>query len=527
MTGLMRIPAAGTTRRRLLLIAGVLILLCASLWYAVRAYGLRARDMMLPFTEVSGFAPPVLLLHGYCPKLEYVDVSWEDSSRRGVPLPGCPSEQPPYFVIPGIRPDGKRLYVAVHELMFELDHNLRPLRSIPISAFSIGDGYRFFKHLLVSHNRVCFTALRGKEVDILTLRALRLVVWDPSKKPESRTFYDINAYSDPVGIDDSTNSIILRKPTPARLNLETGEQISIGCKGFWLQADFDPDRGLLLTQSPFGERYKRARIVRVDHRTGEAMEIAQGSAAVWGSDGYVYFCRGTTRLWRCRSNGEKKELVYAAGPAPDGPLGGIRAASEGLDLLAMSTDRSLVAFRYHFGPVRKTPEQFGMVYVDLKRREFLHRPGTSRQRCTVFRGSDEVLRSPVGPWALPPEALATVVQSQRPDAGRIEYFLNRGADPNAKVAGETLLQWFIGSNPNLVELLLKHGADPNVKDEIGRTPLHTVVSMNRRREVKALLRHGADPNLRDAHGRTPLELAKSRGFKDLSALLQEHEERRN
>ena len=59
----------------------------------------------------------------------------------------------------------------------------------------------------------------------------------------------------------------------------------------------------------------------------------------------------------------------------------------------------------------------------------------------------------------------------------------------------------------LVTELLEHGAKVNQMADIGGTPLHYAVQMNRADLVAILLKYGADPYAKDSNFKTPIELS--------------------
>lgn len=71
----------------------------------------------------------------------------------------------------------------------------------------------------------------------------------------------------------------------------------------------------------------------------------------------------------------------------------------------------------------------------------------------------------------------------------------------------------------VAEVLLARGADVNLRDEQGRTALHTRSVHRTPAVVAVLLAHGADPRLRDHQGATPLFYAAT---KEIAELLIAH-----
>jgi len=87
------------------------------------------------------------------------------------------------------------------------------------------------------------------------------------------------------------------------------EDASWGRRGEYDFADYDSTRGLLLSSNP---TIASGAIVRVDLVTGVQNLVTDGSFAVWGPDDWVYFCVGDTELWRCKSDGTQREVVFTA-----------------------------------------------------------------------------------------------------------------------------------------------------------------------------------------------------------------------
>jgi ankyrin repeat protein len=91
--------------------------------------------------------------------------------------------------------------------------------------------------------------------------------------------------------------------------------------------------------------------------------------------------------------------------------------------------------------------------------------------------------------------------------GIIEQLLKKGADVNiADKNGVTPLM-FASELGGSVSLLLEHGAKVNGKDHTGKTPLMYAMNNRGLGAVADLLKHGAEINARDAQGTTPLMIA--------------------
>ena len=72
--------------------------------------------------------------------------------------------------------------------------------------------------------------------------------------------------------------------------------------------------------------------------------------------------------------------------------------------------------------------------------------------------------------------------------------------------GETALHWVARNTKDpkeITRLVLKHVDDINVRDDAGKTPLHTAAESINASVAEVLSKEGADPCLRDDHGMTP------------------------
>jgi ankyrin repeat protein len=113
-----------------------------------------------------------------------------------------------------------------------------------------------------------------------------------------------------------------------------------------------------------------------------------------------------------------------------------------------------------------------------------------------------------------------VLASMAGDLEAIAALVEKGADPKRpmNVMGmfptSPLLQASFGTEPRVVQAILKAGGDIQEKDQDGLTALHWAVIAHRPEVVKALLAAGAEVNAVDRFGYTPLLYAATIDFGD-------------
>ena len=91
-----------------------------------------------------------------------------------------------------------------------------------------------------------------------------------------------------------------------------------------------------------------------------------------------------------------------------------------------------------------------------------------------------------------------------PPLDMIQLHLDRGADPNAKQAGEeTVLHRAIGLGKTYVQLLLSGGADVDARNDQQQSILDSALDTSNRM-IDLLVQNGVDLEARDSEGRTAL-----------------------
>ena len=256
-----------------------------------------AKGMQLPFKKVELMTRPALLVT-YERHLKQMDVSRDAGLQRGLLID---AKQVNNATI-AVRPDGTRFYIGADSGLLEFDGRGRLQRRIPTEQFDVGDR-RFNWGAAASNERLWLTALgRGGNSAI--------VDWRPTDEPGSRIMVSAEA---PIGVAvDRASRRVYLPLAGGVIDFNIGE-FRQGEWGRFEFADSDPERGVLLS-GPLA--FQTDEIVRFDPRTNSRQVVGTGTYAVWGPDEWVYFCVGETQLWRCKTDGSRREPVFLATTNP-------------------------------------------------------------------------------------------------------------------------------------------------------------------------------------------------------------------
>ena len=97
------------------------------------------------------------------------------------------------------------------------------------------------------------------------------------------------------------------------------------------------------------------------------------------------------------------------------------------------------------------------------------------------------------------------------DIQAVDLLLKAGADPDMKsyLSGETSLHSaVIFKSRAVIQRLLEAGADPNIQNNLGNTPLQTIIQLPNLEIARMLLQAGANPHITNNNGESALSLLK-------------------
>jgi len=261
------------------------------------------------------------------------------------------------------KPDGSSFFVVCALCMYEVAPDGGILRRMTTDDFQLGES-RFGSPAVAGGNRLWFTIQSSAEMKYT------VVEWCVDRPPATRA----------IGPEAMSWAVC---PAERRLYV-TGERrgvYSFDANEFidkpWSASgpcmDYCPERGLLVS-GIFGDR-KSGPIINIDVALDREAILPWGGQAKWGCDGFVYFIRGSTQLWRCRGTSGEPEPVFAATRA-------IKTPSRVFNgVLQLSNDRSLLAF-YHWRKSTETPighyadvDTHGLFMVDLAASQYIRIEG--------------------------------------------------------------------------------------------------------------------------------------------------------
>jgi hypothetical protein len=105
-------------------------------------------------------------------------------------------------------------------------------------------------------------------------------------------------------------------------------------------------------------------VLRLD---GTVVPMPHGVSGWWGSDGYVYYVKGSTRIWRCRPGGKEEPVYLGTSILRSDPV-----VSEGV--FHPGSDRSFMCFEYTVHSIwERNVLHVKYVMLDLKTKEYMVR----------------------------------------------------------------------------------------------------------------------------------------------------------
>lgn len=332
-------------------------------------YFFKGPGMLLPLTKVTGFSRKISLLS----TVDHDKVILTNYSREGylssrVISPQTKSignEHRRYFPSFAIRPDGSRFFIGSGEEIVEYDSCGEYVRRVAIGEFDLEPHEdRLFGSIQASNSQLWLQLGSFLESEYL------IVEWLFDKEPGTREIVrvDLTTETDPFGLRSLTFEhsggfyTLDAKEVVGRLWAECNVSDILASDSVLLSSDLANSRG--------------DRISILDISKNSKRDVTWGAMARWAADGYIYFVRGSTQLWRCKP-GEKPEAVYLATRA-------VRGGKEcaGHELI-FNHDRTCLAFCYrvpckeisgstpHPGGLESGNMRCGVLLIDLKNLEYM------------------------------------------------------------------------------------------------------------------------------------------------------------
>ncbi len=350
-------------------IVAIVLAFCGVYWYfgmtktvtvtapVIAAAPVAKGGMQLPFEEVARLSRPAILLANY-ERLEHMDVSRDAGLTKGIKLSQSGNRNAGIAV----KPDDSGFYVGTETALLQFDSQAELIKRIPLTEFNLG-GAEFIWGATMSDTRIWLTSIGGPT-------GLAIIEWQLDKPPATRLV---------VPVTHAVHIAVVRETRKVYIPFAGGlvdfekakfEQASWGKTGEYYFADFDSARGLLLSTLPQSMTRK---IVRVNLLTGGQQFVTEGSYAVWGPDDWVFFCVGDTELWRCKSDGSKREVVFTATEDKIVSAAGFAVAPR------FDRSRSRLAYSYYstagsgepvYSAAAAAKAVSGIVLIDLETQEY-------------------------------------------------------------------------------------------------------------------------------------------------------------
>jgi hypothetical protein len=354
-----------TGMKKKIIILGICLSLCVVVLLTIFSRNRVPTNQILdrePFKKVQLMQRHAVLLNAEM-ELKTMDVSADERfHHRDRLFTGGFSVFPPPVL--AVMKTQSRFFVGNNNSLFEFDSGLRLIREILLSSFNLGQGYILLGHTEASNDRLWFTVRQEKPLNDGSIAIYRCVVeWKVDTNPIERIVSpEVGEY---WAVDPETRTLYC--PAPKMLLsfcFPTAAVNQLPNSGLDC-VNYAAEYGLLLSNSVGFN----APILRV-FPDGRSQTICNGGLATWGLNGTIYFCRGSTQLWRCTSEGENVELVFAATAKPVNN----RGCHMGIHF---SQDKTFLAFQYSRPSFLTHVPSSEAVLIDLIEKEWRILPDMS------------------------------------------------------------------------------------------------------------------------------------------------------
>lgn len=347
-----------TGMKKKILILGLCLSLCAVILWEILSCNHVLNSQILsrePFKKVQFMQRHAILLNVDM-EIKSMDVSVDERFHHWNRLfSGTLSVFPPPVL--AVMKTQSHFFVGNNESLFEFDNGLQLIREIPLSSFNLGQGYILLGHTEASNDRLWFTVRQEKPLNDGSIAINRFVVeWKVDTNPVERIVSpEVGEY---WAVDPEARTLYC----PASKMLlsfcfptATVNQLPNSGLDF---VSYAAENGLLLSNSVGFN----APILRV-FPDGRSQTICNGGWATWGPNETIYFCRGSTQLWRCTSEGKDVELVFAATAK--------NVYGSGCQMgIHFSHDKSFLAFQYSRPSFLSHVPSSEAVLIDLAEKEW-------------------------------------------------------------------------------------------------------------------------------------------------------------
>lgn len=315
--------------------------------------------MLLPYNKVNNFNDDVCLLTSFMAKAVII----HDIGSKNNPWKEVVESHSLAFRQKGITqqaiascPDGSRYYICTCDKVGICKAD-RVIETIPIEAFNLdGKEYRFCWKAYASNDRLWLYTIKMNDPNIFLV-----IEWNIESPPSSKKITTFSGDWEDSYIDSNTGRLFIADDAD-----EIRKQYHYDfIHGIFF--DFNDAYGLLLSSSVADNICDNIFFRKSGKSPYEIM--TWGGQAQWGSDGYIYFLRGSTQLWRKKLSESDPELVFRSTDSV------IEYRNYYGHELKIDASRRYLAFSYNIdsdGTGYPMNYYNGLLLIDLARKEYIH-----------------------------------------------------------------------------------------------------------------------------------------------------------